>query len=498
MAVSAFIRPALETPRSPRAIESYGPLAVRWAEKKLNIVCGPWQEYAIGRMLECDDMGDLIARLILLSVARQNGKSVIVRIVVGWLMDEGYRLPAFEAWNFILLAAHDAKQARIPYDFIRRDLQSYSDVSGWGQTARRRGKAASRATMYTGLELHGVRVDVATRQPGSARGVSPGLIAFDEVLTQTDFSMYEVLSPSQSAIPNSQMLMTSTMGFADSVLLRSMYDRLYRQSTGAERADETFLGLCWQADDDDVGLDWDRLKLANPALDDGRLSRQMIESEYAVLPTGSWVRERLNRWHDERVDAPFTLAAWGACRIKEPLDPGSLLDNAKYTIAVDVTSTWSEGSIIVASQRKDDRVGVEVHRYFQSRPNLPLSADVFLQECDRLVAKLNVEQIVYASSSALAPMMERYAVMRQVKCEAVTSIRNMMACHDFAEAVLNKRVAHDDPHLDSQVAIAQRRFIGKEGQWRWTISLTPITSVVGMTFASMYAMQAVMPIQVFV
>lgn len=491
-----LIPPALETPRSPRAVATYGPLVTRWCERKLGIIHGPWQEYALSRMLEADEDGDLIARIILLSVARQNGKSVIVRSIVGWLMDEGYRLEAFNDWRMVLLAAHDAKQARIPYDFIRRDMREYADVSAWGQTARR--KDPSRATMYGGLELHGVAVDVASRQAGSARGVSPGLIAFDEVLTQTDFSMYEVLSPAQSAIKNSQMLMTSTMGFADSVVLRAMYDRAYRQATGAERADETFLGLVWQADDDDIGLDWDRLKLANPALDDGRLSRQSIEAEFSILPTGSWVRERLNRWHDERVDAPFTLAAWGACRVKDPLEPSALPPDVKYTIAVDVTSTWSEGSIIVAAQRADDKVGVEVHRYLQSRPEVPLTADVFLQECDRLVAKLNVEQIVYAASSALAPMMERYAVMRQVECKPLTSVRNMMACHDFAEAVMHQRIAHDDPHLDSQIATAQRRFIGKDGQWRWTIANTPITSVQGVTFATMYAMKAVMPVQVFV
>lgn len=497
MAVSALITPSLETPRSPRAVMSYGPLVSRWAEKRLGIIHGPWQEYALGRMLECDDEGDLIARLVLLSVARQNGKSVIVRSICGWIMDEGWRLDAFRDWTFLLLAAHDAKQARIPYDFIRRDLMSFADVSAWGQSARRVGKAASRATMYTGLELNGVRVDVATRQPGSARGVSPGLICFDEVLTQTDFSMYEVLSPAQSAIRNSQMLMTSTMGYADSVVLRSMYDRLYRQATGAERADETFLGLCWQADDDEVGLDWARLKMANPALDDGRLSRQSIEAEYAVLPKGSWVRERLNRWHDERVDAPFTLAEWGACRQVAPLDPEDMAPETKYTIAVDVTPNWSEGSIIVAGQRRDERVGVEVHRYLQARPDVPLTADAFMRECDKLVSKLRVEQIVYANSNALAAAMERYSIMKQVPVVAVTSSRNMVACHDFAEAVMHGRIAHDDPHLDAQVASAQRRFIGKDGQWRWSISQAPITSVVGMTLATMYAMKAVMPLQLF-
>jgi len=486
----ALVAPALESPRSPRAVSSYGPLVARWTERRLHMTLGPWQEYAISRLLECDSAGDLIARVGLLSVARQNGKSVIVRAIVGWILDEGYKLPAFRDWNFLLLAAHDAKQARIPYGFIRRDVESYADVDTWGRTARR-SKNVARATMYTGIELHGIVVDVATRQPGSARGVSPGLIAFDEVLTQTDFSMYEVLSPAQSAIHNSLMLMTSTAGFADSVVLRAMHDRLYRQHTGAEQYDETFMGLWWRADDDDAGLDWEQLSKANPALDDGRLSRKMVQSEYAILPRGSWVRERLNRWHDERVDAPFSLAQWGACRTQDALAPSAIADPAQYTIAVDVTSTWSEGSIIVGAQRS-------VHRYLQSRPETPLTADTFMQELNRLTARLRVESIVYVATSALAASMERYAIVSGVPCVAVSANRMMMACHDFAEAVQSRRIAHDDPHLDSQIASAQRRFVGTEGAWRWTISNQPITSVVGMTLASMYAMRAVSPVQVFV
>jgi hypothetical protein len=231
---------------------------------------------------------------------------------------------------------------------------------------------------------------------------------------------------------------------------------------------------------------------------DSRLNRQMIASEYRVLPTGSWVRERLNRWHDERVDAPFSLKAWGACRLPDALNPGALLTPIKYTIGVDVTSTWSEGSIIIAAQRADGRVGIEVHRHLVSRPSVPLQAEDFTDEVQRLALKLKVEQVVYAASSPLAPMMERLAITRSINCVPITPARNMMACNDFAEAVTSERIAHDDPHLDQQIGIAQRRFIGSDGSWRWTISLQPITSVVAMTFASMYAMQAVAPVQVFV
>jgi len=461
----------------------------------LSLTLDPWQQYALWRALEHDADMHLLARTVLLSVARQNGKSVIVRAFVGWLMDEGHKWDTFRKWDFILLAAHDAKQARIPYDYIRRDLLSYADINTWGHTARRQGTARARATQYTGLEVNGVRVDVATSQAGSARGISPGLICFDEVLTQTTFNTYEVLSPAQVAIPNSQMLMTSTAGYADSVVLRAMHDRLYRQHTGAEQHDPSFLGMWWRADDDDVTLEWDQLQKANPSLNGGRLSKQMITSEYLILPRGSWVRERLNRWHDERVDAPFSIASWGACRVPNPLAPESVAGG--YVIACDVLSTWSEGSIIIAALRKDGRVGIEVHRQLLARTERPLTAPDFTREVAAIAAKVKVDAIVYSASSALAPAFERHATETGLPYQAITASRNVMACADFAEAVTAKRIAHDDPFLDSQVASAQRRFIGTEGAWRWTISGTPITGVVGATLSVAIAAKSVTPVQVF-
>jgi hypothetical protein len=489
---------ALESPVSPLVVDSFGPRVTGWVKRRLGIVLDGWQQYALARALEHDADMQLLAHLILLSVARQNGKSVIVRSLVGWIMDEGHKWDTFRQWQLMLLAAHDAKQARIPYDFIRRDLLTYADINTWGHTARRQGADRARATQYTGLELNGVRVDVATSQPGSTRGVSPGLVAFDEVLTQTTFNMYEVLSPSQIAILNSIMLMTSTAGYADSIVLRAMFDRLYRQHTGAERHDTTFMGLWWRADDDDVGLDWEQLSKANPSLDGGRLSRKMIESEYLILPRGSWVRERLNRWHDERVDAPFSIAAWGACRVSQPLAPDGVAD--KYVIACDVVSTWAEGSIIVAALRKDGRVGTEVHRHLLARPDKPLTAPDFTREIAALVTRIGkpkVEAIVYSVSSALAPAFERHSVEASLPYQAIQPGRMLMACADFAEAVTARRIAHDDPFLDSQIASAQRRFIGSDGAWRWTISGVPITGVVAATMGVAIAAKSSKGVQVF-
>lgn len=490
VAASTLIQPALQSPRSVLAVNSYGYLITRWAKRKLGLEHGPWQEYAIERIFEHDAQGDLLAKLALVSVGRQNGKSVIVRSIAGWMLDEGYGHPAFEAWKFILLAAHDGKQARIPYEYIRRDIESHTKFS---YRASGRGVRRTRATMMAGIENNGVTVDVATRQAGSARGISPGLVCFDEVLTQTDFSMYEVLSPSLSAIHNSMMLMTSTAGYADSVLLRSVFDRLERQAKGAERHDPSFMGLWWRANRDDAGLDWDELRLANPALDDGRLSRRSIESEFAILPKGSWTRERLNRWSDERVNAPFSYAQWGACRTEKPLD----LVIGKYIIAVDVQADWSEGSVVVAAMRDGGRVGVEVHAHLQQRPNTPLSADDFVREIKQVAEKVTVERVLCTQASALYPALQRFAIEQSFPIEALTATKINQACHDFAEAISSRRLAHDDPFLDSEIQVAQRRYVGGEGNWRWAISPNPVTSVVAATMAVAYADKAVSPLQVF-
>lgn len=493
-----FPRPALMTPRSPLAMGSYGGRVERWAARRIGIEMDAWQSYAVRRLLEYGSDGCLLAQQGLISVGRQNGKSVIVRSVMGWMLDEGWRLEPFRLYKHMTLAAHDANQARIPYDLIRRDVLGYEHIQGYGQSVRAGRGKVKRATMYGGIELNGIVIQTASNRADSGRGHTNGLIAFDEVLTQRDFEMHSVLVPSLVAVPNSLLLMTSTAGFADSVVLRSYYNQLYRQATGAERPDPTFVAMWWMADDDDVGLDREQLTKANPSMASGRLSWNSISLEHAILPKGNWIRERLNRWADERVDAPFSIAAWGRCRVKEPLHPEAVEEPAAYVIGVDVTASLTEASVVVAAMRKDGRVGVEVHRHLLGRQDVPLTANDVLVEVHKVAARVKVDAIVYPASSALAPAFERNAVESGLPYQALQGPRQAQACADFAEAVTSGRLAHDDPYLDSQIAVAQRRFIGQEGAWRWAISGSPSTGTVAATLASMVAARGAKPVQIFI
>ena len=209
--------PRWETPDPPGVAGTYGERVIRHAAKR-GVKMGRWQAHTLRKVLRYDKHGDLLARIALLSTARQNGKSVIVRAFYGWLLDEGQCLPAFAGWTTLLAAAHDAKQARIIYRGVYHDSQDMG--------------LPGRLTEYFGIKAGKLNLDTVTSEPGSSRGLSAGAIAWDEMLTQTDWDLWESLAPTQSAQRSPIMLLTSTAGHADSVVLRAFYDRLVRQASG--------------------------------------------------------------------------------------------------------------------------------------------------------------------------------------------------------------------------------------------------------------------------
>src|SRR6185295_8134755 len=174
---------------------------------------------------------------------------------------------------------HDAKQARIIYKGVYGDLWNIPHLRSRASGGARKGQDV-RLTEHFGITVGGLTLDTVTGQPGSSRGLSAGAVAWDEVMTQRDWDMWEALSPTQSAQRSPIMILTSTAGQADSVVLRAFYDRLRRQASGDEEPDPAFYGAWWESEDDEAQLDWSQIRQANPALGDGRLSEAAIRSEH--------------------------------------------------------------------------------------------------------------------------------------------------------------------------------------------------------------------------
>ena len=462
------MKPRYETPIPRNVTGSYGPRVQRWAMATLGLKLGGWQAYALHQILRHDRSGDLVTRIALLSTARQNGKSVVVRCLVGWMLDEGHQLPAFRDWTTILAAAHDAKQARIVYRGVMGDFDRVPRL-----------KASTRLTQYFGIEKDGLTFDVVTAQPGSARGLSAGAIAWDEVVTQRGWDMWEALSPTQSAQRNPIMILTSTAGQEDSVLLRAFYDRLVRQSSGDEKPDPTFYGAWWQSEDPDAGLDWKQLRQANPALGDGRLQRAAIRSEYALLPKASWQRERLNHWVDTRAEnAPFRPGVWAALRTRDPL---SGLEGP-FALGIGVAPGWTRATIAVAGIRPDGRIGGEIYRDFRDDPTPGQITDAI----DAFAIERWPQVIAYDASSGGAGEFERHGRESGQNYDPLKPGAMVAATMDVSEMIMAGRLAVDDPLLDYQLPKVVKRMVGADGAFRFSRgeSLGPIDAIEAMVLAA--------------
>lgn len=83
--------PRLMTVPHPNAAGSLGPEFVRWADKRVGGKLRWWQRLAAARLLEVDSDGHLVWDAALLSMARQLGKSWLLRELCLWRIEQAER-----------------------------------------------------------------------------------------------------------------------------------------------------------------------------------------------------------------------------------------------------------------------------------------------------------------------------------------------------------------------------------------------------------------------
>jgi hypothetical protein len=83
--------PRLMTVPHPRAVDSLGREFSRWAERRSGIPLRWWQRLVAARLLEVDAAGELVWETMLMTVARQCGKSWLLRELCLWRIHQGDR-----------------------------------------------------------------------------------------------------------------------------------------------------------------------------------------------------------------------------------------------------------------------------------------------------------------------------------------------------------------------------------------------------------------------
>lgn len=150
----------------------------------------------------------------------------------------------------------------------------------------------------------------------SARGINAHGVVIDELLTQPDERLFEVLTTAQGARRQPLVFMFTTAGFDEKSLCGKQHDYARKVLSGVIK-DESFLAVIFAADpNEDFALPatWQK---ANPLYDSSRTLQKYL-AEKAVLAQNvpafenTFRREHLNQWTKQDVRW-MPMAAWDKC-----------------------------------------------------------------------------------------------------------------------------------------------------------------------------------------
>ena len=486
--------PRWQTPLpADRLAGSWGPDVAAWAQATLGISLDRWQRRVLNRALAVGPDGRLLHRLYLASTARQNGKTALVRSLVGWTLTARHTPP----WSLVLGLAHDRAQARIPYEAVLADLVPIANRLG---SPARGGLALTRYLgIRSGMYGRPREYRTASREArNSVRSLSVDLGIFDEVRTQVNMDTWAALEPTTTARPDPLIFAISTAGSDRSVLLRGWWEQGRRIIDGAEPF--AGFGMTWYAPPDDMAQDDPRaLRAANPALAEGRLTLEGVLGTGTIRPgTPEWLEEKLNLW-SEAADEWLPPGIW---RRQIALQPEAY---GRIVLGVEAVPTWRRATITVALVT-DAGVYVAVAGELDASRTAggTISPGDLIGELRRQVDAWHPRLICYSAAAAAAPHVDAWAKDAGIAAHGLgpRDIRSASAL--YRSELIGGRLTHpDDPLLAQQVRHGRPSAGIEGGDWYFSIrdSLGEIDALRAAAWAAWGAISPESPVtevQIFV
>lgn len=443
---------------------SLGFEAIEFAEVVLGVELLPWQRWWLIHALELRPDGRFRFRTVLTLVARQNGKTTLLKIVALWAM---YLRHA----RTVLGAAQALNIARESWQGAVSLAEDIPDLAAEIVTVRR-ANGEQCLTIAGGARY---MITAATRSAG--RGLSVDLLILDELREQRDWDAWGALSKTTMARPGALTVGISNQGDEQSVVLNALRSRgvagmgRVEPGQGFVVADET-LGLFeWSAPD---GCELDDVRAwaqANPGM--GRtITEAAIRSAFATDPPTTFRTEVLCQRVDA-LDSAVDSAAWRACA-----DPGSTLAALRDQLVACVDVAYDDGHVTAAAAAPTDdgRVRGEILGAWSSTHEArPALAELF--------AALRPRAVGWFPSGPAAVLGTDLRALHGVCVGRKVFARDEMhehspgvvelagqtasaACQTLADLVEGRRFVHPaDPLLNAHITASVRKDMG-DG-WRF-------------------------------
>lgn len=329
----------------------------------------PWQRWFLIHAFELLPDGRFRFRVIVLLVARQNGKSTLSWLIALWFM-------YIRAVRMVLGTAQDLDVAEEIWSMA---VEAATDDEANPDLAEEVVKLIEVNGKKELRLANGARYKVKATSRRAGRGFTGDLIMLDELREHQSWAAWSAITKTTMTRADAVVFGMSNAGDATSIVLRHLRkighlavgdpDGLYAEDAPSEILDDQGQTVGATAYEQAVGLFewssspgcdvWDRQEWAqaNPSLNHpGGVVEAQLAASAATDPEWEFRIECLCQWSEGVVEGPFPPGAWAA-----GTDPSSAIaDDSDQLWCVDVSADRITSYVGVAGKRADGLWHVEV------------------------------------------------------------------------------------------------------------------------------------------
>jgi hypothetical protein len=307
------------------AAGSYGPEVADWAKRILGVELMPWQRHVLNGQLAVDAQGHFLNHVSLVSVSRQNGKTVALKSLLSWWLLK-YSLTAGP--QTILSTAHRLDLATALFQDLAPIIEEKAGVKAVWAYGR------------NSIKVGDSKWYVKAARPSSGHGMSVDLIIADEVFGIDSETLDIGLLPTQRARPNPLCSMWSTAGTEDSIAMLRWREQGLRAIDSGETTNSVYLAEYSPPPELDPMTEaaWE---YANPALGH-TLDIRTVQAEAKGPNRAGFLRSSVNLWVQSELSW-LPPGRWESLATDLPPLPGGVLavevslDDGRY-VAVRVNA----------------------------------------------------------------------------------------------------------------------------------------------------------------
>lgn len=403
--------------------------------------------------------GRLRYRVILLSIARQNGKSTLA----AWL--GLYMLLTFKSSKIIGISESVAHANAVVYGPLKHTINASPVLS-----------KKLRATDTIGIFKRDGSGSYKTKPAVEAKlqGLAGSAIV-DEIHLLSP-GAYDSLVNGMAAQETALLVGLTTAGDDLSVLLKRLYARTDKAIEAGE--DERFGAFIYEADPGAGLTDEDQIRQANPAICSGRIDITTRLADVADEPEHSRRRYLLNQFVGN-MNAWVDLGTWRKNRGKEA---DAITDRtAKVWYSVDLAPDWRSASIVAA--RKNPETGFIETEYVASILNPDSDQKFLMRVCDALPNPAGFIMETYSLGLLIKHLESKGRTVRKVSSAA----ENVRISAAFRVMITRSQIRHDQSELVTQQMSNGVMKTTRGGEGFRIVSADPKTKPIDALMATAYA-----------